>query len=111
MKRIFCYLRPHRLELVKTAIASLEITGLSVADVRGTGNSEETPPWGAVAGVSPLPIRSRLEVVVRDEMVEPVIQAILENARTGEANDGKIFIEEIVDSIRIRTSERGDSAV
>lgn len=111
MKRIICFVRPHRLELIKTAIASLDITGLSVAEVRGTGNSPESAPWGAVAGVAPLPIRSRLEVVVRDEQVEPVIEAILANGRTGETNDGKIFIEEIVDAIRIRTQERGDSAV
>lgn len=111
MKRVICFVRPHRIELIKTAIASLEISGLSVAEVRGTGNSAETAPWGAISQVAPLPIRSRLEVVVKDQQLEAVIEAIIVNGRTGEANDGKIFVEEMQDAIRIRTGERGDSAV
>jgi nitrogen regulatory protein P-II 1 len=110
MKRVICFVKPHRLELVKSAIAALDVTGLSVADVRGTGNSPETSAWAAV-GAAPLPIRSRIEVVIPDVLVDDVIEAILRNGHTGEPNDGKIFVEDVQDAIRVRTNERGDLAV
>jgi nitrogen regulatory protein P-II 1 len=110
MKRVICFVRPHRLELVKSAIAALDVTGLTVADVRGTGNSPESSPWAA-SGAVPLPIRSRIEVVIQDEMLERVVEAIISSGRTGEPNDGKIFVEEVADAIRIRTGETGNEAV
>lgn len=110
--RITCYIRPHRLEAVKSAIASLEVTGLSVADVRGCGNSPQLSTWGgALDGVVSLPIRSRVEVVAPEHLTEAIVQGILENAWTGEPDDGKIFVEEVQDAIRVRTNERGVSAV
>ena len=57
------------------------------------------------------PIRSRIVVVAMDEMQEPVIAAIIENARTNEPGDGKIFVEPVEDAMRIRTSERGNLAI
>jgi nitrogen regulatory protein P-II 1 len=109
MKRVICFLRPHRLEPVKSAVAALGVSGLTVSDVRGTGNS---PVGGLLLGsVVALPIRSRLEAVVPDALVEPVIEAILESAHSGEAGDGKIFVEPILDAVRVRTGERGESAV
>ena len=112
MTRVFCYIRPHRLEPVKSAIAALGVNGLSVSDVRGTGNSPETSDWfGGEEGLVALPIRSRVEVVAPDELTEEIIQAIIENAYTGEDGDGKVFVEKIVDAIRIRTLERGDAAI
>lgn len=112
MTRVTCYLRPHRLEAVKSAIAALGVSGLSVTDVRGTGNSpERSDIFGGDEGLIALPIRSRIEVVAPDDMTNPIVDAIIENARTGESGDGKIFIEPIVDAIRIRTEERGDVAI
>jgi nitrogen regulatory protein P-II 1 len=96
--------------MVKSAIAALEVTGLTVADVRGTGNSPETSAWTTV-GAAPLPIRSRIEVVVSDLLVDEVVDAITRSGRTGEPNDGKIFIEDVADAVRIRTNERGADAV
>jgi nitrogen regulatory protein P-II 1 len=110
VKKIICFVKPHRLEMVKSAIAALDVSGLSVADVRGTGNSPETSAWATV-GAAPLPIRSRIEVVVTDERVEEVVDAILRSGRTGEPNDGKIFVEEVLDAIRVRTQESGGNAV
>lgn len=104
MKRIVAYVRPHRLEDVQTAVAALGITGLTVADVRGAGVGPETSAWGG--GVVALPIRARLTVILEDGLVEPAIAAIVENARTGEPGDGKIFVEPMEDAIRIRTGER-----
>jgi nitrogen regulatory protein P-II 1 len=112
LTRVTCFIRPHRLEAVKSAIAALGVSGLSVSDVRGTGNSPEHTEWlGGDEGLVALPIRSRLEVVAPDELAEPIVQAIVESARTGEHGDGKIFLERIADAVRIRTEERGEAAV
>ncbi len=111
MVRIIAFIRPHKLEQVKSAIASLGITGMNVADARGTGNSPERTHWLGGGEAPALPIKSRIEVVVTDALLEPILQAIEENARTGEPGDGKIFVERIVDAIRIRTGERGETAV
>lgn len=112
MTRVTCYIRPHKLESVKSAIAALGVTGMSVSDVRGAGNSPETTDWfGGTEGLIALPIRARVEVVANDAQIEEIVQSIIENARTGEEGDGKIFIEPIQDAIRIRTQERGDAAV
>ena len=62
-------------------------------------------------GVVALPIRSRIEVVALSHLTEEIIQSILENASTGEVDDGKIFVELVQDSVRVRTGERGHSAV
>lgn len=112
MFRIWCLIRPHRLEQVKSAIAALGVSGLHVTDVRGVGNSPERPSWFAdEEHLVALPIKSKLEVVATEDLLEPIVEAILENARTGEPGDGKIFVEPISDAIRIRTGERGDAAV
>lgn len=110
MIRVVAYIKPHRLEGVKTAVAALGVTGLTVADVRGTGVSEEHTDLLSGAVVA-LPIRSRLEVVVVDAMRESVVRAIVETARTGEPNDGKVFVERVAEALRVRTGERGDAAV
>jgi len=112
MKRIVGYIRPHKLEAVKSAIAAVGGSGLSVSDVRGTGNSEEKPTWfGGDEQLIALPIRSKVEVVVADDLAEDVIEAILSHARTGEPGDGKVFVEKVLDSVRIRTEERGLDAI
>lgn len=112
MKRVICFIRPHRLEAVKSAIASVGVTGLSVSDVRGTGNSpESTDLLGGNEGVIALPIRSRVEVIADDEVIDSIVDAILQAAQTGDHGDGKIFIEPVLDAIRIRTEERGSAAV
>ena len=112
MIRVTCFIRPHRLENVKSAIAALGVSGLTVCDVRGVGNSPERTEWiGGGDGVIALPIRARLEVVAEDSLQEPIIEAILDSAHTGEQGDGKIFVERILDAVRIRTEERGSEAI
>lgn len=112
LTRVTCYIRPHRLEAVKSAIAAVGVSGLSVSDVRGTGNSPESTEWlGGDEGLIALPIRARIEVIAPDELADPIVQAILESAHTGEHGDGKIFLERVTDAVRIRTQERGDAAI
>jgi nitrogen regulatory protein P-II 1 len=112
MVRVTCYIRPHKLEGVKSAIAALGVSGMNVTDARGTGNSPETSTWfGGEQQLIALPIRARVEVIARDDQQDEIIEAIAENARTGEPGDGKIFVERVTDAIRIRTEERGSEAI
>ncbi|CAN1558218.1 GlnK Nitrogen regulatory protein PII [Fimbriimonadaceae bacterium] len=112
MKRITCYVRPHRVEMVKSAIAAAEVNGMTVSDVRGVGVSPvREQRYSNLVGVVPMPIQAKIEVVVADAQVEEIVESILRNARTGEADDGKIFIEDVADAYRIRTHERGEIAV
>jgi nitrogen regulatory protein PII len=112
MKRITCVIRPHRVEQVKSAIASLGVSGMNVSDVRGVGTSPEKPSWFAgEEHFVAMPLRSKIEVVCADELAESIVEAILDNARTGEPGDGKIFVEKVADVIRIRTEERGEIAI
>jgi nitrogen regulatory protein P-II 1 len=112
MIRVTCYIRPHKLEEVKTAISNVGVTGMSVSDVRGSGNGPEMPAvFAGQQMVIALPIRSKVEVFAIDAMQELLVQAILSGAHTGEPGDGKVFIEKVSDAVRIRTEERGDPAV
>lgn len=112
MIRIVCYIRPHKLEAVKSAISAVGVSGMTVSDVRGTGNSEEKPSWfGGEQQLIALPIRSKIEVVVSDELQEDILQAILSQAQSGEESDGKIFVEPVQEAVRIRTEERGSEAI
>jgi len=111
MKKVDCILRPHKLEEVKTALGELGITGMTVSEVRGCGSSKPSPVSLSDEMLIRLPVRLRLEMVVPDEMVEAVIETILRHARTSQPDDGKIFILPYQEAIRIRTEERGDSAL
>lgn len=110
--RITAFVRPHRLEEVKTAVTQVGVSGITVTDVRGRGSSPETATFLAGQEILvALPVRSKLEVVVPEEMAEEVVAAVVQSARTGEPGDGKLFIEPVEDVVRIRTGERGQDAV
>ena len=112
MKRIVAYMRPHKVEDVKSAVSELPITGMTVSEVRGRGSTPEAPSvFGGEQFTISLPLRSKIEIVVMEDLVEEVIETIIEHARTGAAGDGKIFVEDIVDAVRIRTLERGPEGV
>lgn len=110
--RVVAYIRPHKLDEVKTALGERGITGLTVTEVRGCGASAETTEWflGEEYVVS-LPARIKLEAVVDDSVVEEVVDCIVAKARTGRPGDGKLFLYEEEDAIRIRTGEKGLAAV
>jgi nitrogen regulatory protein P-II 1 len=112
MIRIVAYLKPHKLEAAKSAVAILGISGLTVGDARGRGNSEERTRYlDGEEHIVALPMRSRLEVVVPEELQEPVVEAILSSVRTGEPGDGKILISKVEEAIRVRTGERGEAGL
>lgn len=112
MVLVTAYVRPHKLEEVKTAISVLPISGLTTADARGSGNNPEDPVsfFGQQVLVS-LPIRSKIEIACLPELLEDLIQKIQEAARTGQPGDGKIFVEPLTSALRIRTLERDQNAI
>ncbi|MFQ3610744.1 MAG: P-II family nitrogen regulator [Fimbriimonadales bacterium] len=112
MKRIECIIRPIRFEAVKNALNEIGVYGMTVTDVRGFGRQQgHTEKYrGSTYTINLLP-KIKLEVVVPDERVEEVIEVILDSARTGEIGDGKIFVSEVVEVVRIRSGERGESAL
>jgi nitrogen regulatory protein PII len=112
MKKIEAYVRPFKLDDVKSALMELGVKGMSVSEVKGFGRQKgHTELYrGSEYHVDFLP-KSKLEVVVTDEQVEGVVDAIARVANTGQVGDGKIFIVPVEDAIRIRTRESGDSAL
>ncbi len=112
MKRIEAFLRVNKLEDVKEALEDAGILGLSVEQVRGYGRQMgRTDKYrGSTYAINLLP-KIRLEVVVSDEDLDLAIQTIIRASQTGEIGDGKIFVSEVDEAIRIRTGERGDAAL
>jgi nitrogen regulatory protein P-II 1 len=107
MKKIEAIIRPLKLDEVKIALGEIGVTGMSVSDVRGVGSSPDTHETGRrTAG--DLLIRTKIEIVVRDEDVDEIVELIETHAKTGEPGDGKIFVIPMMDAIRVRTEERGD---
>jgi nitrogen regulatory protein P-II 1 len=112
MKKIECITRPLKVEAIKDALGQIGIVGMTVTEVRGCGKQRgRTERYrGAEYVVSLLP-KAKIEIVVSDEQVDDVIEAILNAARTGEIGDGKIFVLPVEQAIRIRTGESGEEAI
>jgi nitrogen regulatory protein P-II 1 len=113
MKRIEAIIRPVRLEALKTALAEAGVSGVTVSDVRGTSRSGDGTA-GSYRGqeyVMHLPAKIKIEMVVPDADVDTVIDTILEQARTGQEGDGKIFVLPAGDAVKIRTGETGESVL
>ena len=113
MKKIEAIIRPLRLEAVKTALAEAGISGLTLSDVRGCGRAGGQRPdfFRGEAYVMRLPPKVKLELMVCDTDADEVVQIILEQARTGEEGDGKIFVLPLSEVRRIRTGESGDEVL
>jgi len=112
MKRIITIIRPDKFESVKNSLEELGIHGMTVEDVKGRGRQLGiTESYrGKDYNVDLLP-KVRLEIIVKAADVENVINSIIENAKTGDIGDGKIFISPIEEVVRIRTGERGEEAI
>lgn len=114
MKKIEAIIRPMRLEPVKAALAEESgITGMTISDVRGCGR-QGGHPAGVYRGqqyVISLPPKIKIELTVTDDAVDRIIATIVSYARTGEQGDGKIFVLPVGDAVRVRTGDRGDSAI
>ena len=112
MKKIEVIIKPFKLEDVKDALVEIGITGMIVYDVKGYGRQQGHSELyrGAEYVVDFLP-KIKIDVVVKDEMVESTINAIVNSAKTGKIGDGKIFVSSLDEVVRIRTEERGSEAV
>ena len=112
MKLITAVIKPFKLDEVKEALKGAGVNGITVTEVQGFGRqSGHTEVYrGAEYTVDLLP-KLKLEVVVRDDQVTAVVEAIAGAANTGKIGDGKIFVHAVLDAVRIRTGERGDSAL
>jgi nitrogen regulatory protein P-II 1 len=112
MKQITAIIKPFKLEEVREALAECGVTGLTVTEVKGFGRQKgHTELYrGAEYVVDFLP-KIKIELVVADDMVEPAMDAIIKAAHTGKIGDGKIFVTNVEQVLRIRTGETGESAV
>lgn len=112
MKKIEAIIRPIRLDAVKSALQEIGVAGLTVTDAAGMGTQKGVASTYRGAEVpSRLLPRVKVEAVISDEQVESVIAAIVGAAATGEPGDGKIFVSEVLDAVRIRTGQRGLEAL
>ncbi len=112
MKKVEAIIKPFKLDVVKEALSQAGVHGMTVTEVQGFGRQKGHSELyrGAEYVVEFLP-KIKVEVVVSDEMVDKTVQAIVEAANTGQIGDGKIFVLPLEEAIRIRTGERGPSAV
>lgn len=112
MKLITSIIKPFKLEDVRTALAALGVSGMTVTEVKGFGRQRgHTELYrGAEYTIDFVP-KSRVEVAVRSELVDQVVDAITQAAKTGTVGDGKIFISDLERVIRIRTGETDNSAL
>jgi nitrogen regulatory protein P-II 1 len=112
MKLVKCIVQPHKLDDVKEAITALNIHGMTVSEVKGFGRQKghKEVYRGAEYTVDFVP-KVEIEVVVADAMVEQVIDAAVKAARSGKVGDGKIFVLNVEQVVRIRTGESGEAAL
>ena len=113
MNKIEAIIRPEKIEAVKNALAAAGFIGLNVVQVTGRGVQKGVVMGARGVGsyeVDMLP-KAKLETVVRDADTQRVVDIILQQARTGNIGDGKIFIIPVADVIRVRTGDRGEAAI
>ena len=112
MKRIIAIVRPEKMEAVKDALIAIDASGMTISQVHGCGNQhgwkEHYRGTEVLLNIVP---KVKIEVVVEDDEADAVIDAVMASARTGEVGDGKIFVSPVEEVIRIRTDERGSSAI
>jgi nitrogen regulatory protein P-II 1 len=112
MKKVEAVIRIFKLEDVKNALSALGVHGMTITDVRGFGRQKgHTEMYrGAEYKVEFVP-KVKVEVVVTDENLQAVVDTVMRTAQTGQIGDGKIFVSELANSVRIRTGETGQQAI
>ena len=112
MKKIEAIVKPFKLDDVKDALNALGIQGMTVTEVKGFGRQKGHVELyrGAEYDIAFIP-KVKIDIVVADGVAEKVVATIMEKAKTGKIGDGKIFISKVEDVVRIRTGEKGESAI
>ena len=112
MKKIEAIIKPFKLEDVKDALGEIGLSGLTVSEVKGFGRQKgHSEVYRGAEYVIDFVPKIKLELVIRDELYENALEIILKVARTGKIGDGKIFVRDIGDAVRIRTGETGSKAI
>ena len=112
MKKLEIIIQPEKLEALKAILDASNVSGIMISNIMGYGNQKGHKQFyrGAEYSVNLLP-KIKVETVVEPEVAEPLIRKIVEEIKTGEYGDGKIFVYEVQDAVRIRTGERGSAAL
>jgi len=112
MKKIEAIIQPQKLESVKAALIAIGVDGITVSEVRGHGRQKghKETYRGMEYNVDLLP-KLKVEVVIQAARVDEVIAAMMTAAKTGSIGDGKIFVSDVLDAVRIRNDDRGDAAL
>jgi nitrogen regulatory protein P-II 1 len=112
VKKLEAIIRPAKLDEIKEALTRIGVHGMTITDVKGFGRTGgATDPNQAVSYIIDFVPKIKIEIVIRDELVDKAIEAITTIGRTGRIGDGKVFVYPVSEAIRIRTGERGDDAV
>ena len=112
MKKIEAVIRHFKVEDVKNALSDKNVHGMTVSEVRGFGRQKgHKETFRGTEYTADFIPKAKLEIVCEDDQLETVVQTIVETAKTGKIGDGKVFISDLVDAIRIRTGESGDTAL
>ncbi|MGB5104534.1 MAG: P-II family nitrogen regulator [Steroidobacteraceae bacterium] len=112
MKLISAIIKPFKLDDVRAALSELGVSGMTVTEVKGFGRQRgHTELYRGAEYVVDFVPKTRIEVAVKDALVDQVVEAIVNAARTGKVGDGKIFISDLERAIRIRTGEADDQAL
>ena len=112
MKKIEAIIQPHKLEDVKEALKAIGVDGMTITEVRGHGRQKghKEVYRGMEYQVDLLP-KVKLEMVISDQRADEVVRTVVNSARTGKIGDGKVFVFDVAEAIRIRTDDRGESAL
>ena len=112
MKLITAVIRPFKLDEVRQAVADIGIQGVTVTEVYGYGKERGHTEWyrGAAVHIDSLP-RAKIELAVDDSIAEQVVEAVCNVARTGKTGDGKVWVLELEQALRVRTGETGSEAI
>jgi nitrogen regulatory protein PII len=112
MKLITAIIKPFKLDEVRAALSELGVSGMTVTEVKGFGRQRgHTELYRGAEYVVDFVPKSRVEIAVRNDLVEQAIEAIMRTAKTGKVGDGKIFVSELTRVIRIRTGEQDNAAL
>lgn len=112
MKRIEAIIRPEKLESVRRALENIGCSGVMISEVEGHGKQKGiTQQWRGEVYKVDLISKIKIEIIAKDSDLEKIVNAIIQEAKTGEIGDGKIFISDVVEVIRIRTGEKGEKAI
>lgn len=112
MKMVTAVIKPFKLDDVREALSEIGVTGLTVTEVKGFGRQKgHTELYRGAEYVVDFVPKVKLELAVRDDQVEPTIEAILKAAATGKIGDGKIFVSDLLQVVRIRTGETNNDAI